>query len=148
MARRARKSSESTGGSGVSAIRGNGYDPDAVKAFVERIENVQGQIDEVTAEAQAKIKELGLRQDMDQIKKEAGEAGIPRAELNALVRKRRLLTKAENVRAALNEAQQNNFDQLLLACDMLGELGEAAKKKALSGSARSSASEVSVGASA
>lgn len=111
---------------GVEAIRGNGYDPELTREFVDRCEEVQGEIDGIMDAAKAKC--APLREDVAAIKKEANDKGLPRAELNAVLRKRRLLRKADGVRGSLSENQQDNFDQLEQALGMLSDtpLGKAA----------------------
>jgi len=111
---------------GVEAIRGNGYDPELTREFVDRCEEVQFQIDDIMAKAQNQC--APLREDVAEIKKDAHDKGLPRAELNAVLRKRRLLRKADGVRGSLSENQQDNFDQLEQALGMLSDtpLGKAA----------------------
>ena len=132
MAKRAKKVKATDGGepTGVEAIRGNGYDREMTQAFVARIEEVQYQIDEIMMKARDDC--APLREDIGAIKTEAHDAGLPRPELNSILRKRRLLAKAEDVRNKLSDDQQNNFDQLESALGMLVDtpLGAAALVRA------------------
>lgn len=115
---------------GVEAIRSNGYDPEHTQAYVDRIEETQGEIDAIMQEAKDKC--APLREDIAEVKKEAHDAGLPRKELNAVVSKRRLLRKADEIRGTLSDEQADNFDQLEQALGMLKDtpLGRAAAKAA------------------
>lgn len=125
MARRAQKEAN-VSGHGTSALRGNGYDKEQVQSFVDRVERVQGDIDDKMKAA----KELcePHRIDIKLIKKEAKGAGIPLKEFNAILSKRRKLAAAEAIRDKLTDEQQDNFDQLESALGMFGDtpLGTAA----------------------
>lgn len=111
---------------GVEALRGNGYDPEMTREFVDSIEETQASIDEIMQKAKDKC--APLREDIAGIKKDAADKGLPRLELNAVLRKRRLLRKAEEVRALLSDEQADNLDQLEQALGMLKDtpLGRAA----------------------
>ena len=124
MAKRA-KAGDTESGHGVSALRGNGYDSEQVQAFVERIENLQDEIDEVMAQAKEDCEPH--RADIKAVKDEAHDAGIPKREFNAIIAKRRALRRAEAFRRKLDEEQQNNFDQLEKSLGMLADtpLGKA-----------------------
>lgn len=101
----AKSTTEETG----SAVRGNGYDPDAVKSFVARIETVQAEIDEINTQAQL---DCGpKREDLAAIKKEATDAGIPRNALAAALRERRLRKKADGIRDDLSKDDQGSLRQ-------------------------------------
>ncbi len=75
------------------------------------------------------------RDDIKVIKRQAAEAGIPKKELSAVIRKRRLLKKAEHVHESLNETKQETFDQIQFALGMLADLprGRAALEKSGNG---------------
>jgi len=120
------KRKDKDGADGGSARRGDGYDSEAVKSFVERIETVQGEIDEIRQAAKDECQPH--REDIEAIKKEAHDAGISRAALNAKLQERRLRRKADSVRGNLTEQVQDNFDQLSKALGDFGstELGKAA----------------------
>lgn len=106
------KSAKGTDGkpTGAEALRGNGFDPEKTRSFVERIEELQAEIDDIMAKA--KDEAAPLREDIGEVKKEAHESGLPRKELNAAISKRRLLKKAEAIRANLSEEQQDNLDKI------------------------------------
>lgn len=100
------------------------------KSFLERIESVQADIDKIKADAAEEC--APLYDDIASIKREAHDAGIPRREFNSLISERKLLKKAEALRASLSEDQQHNFDQMKLALGDLAEteLGRAARRRA------------------
>lgn len=104
----------------------NGFDSDVVKRLVADHEDLQAQIDEIMSEAQNKC--APLREEQADVKKEAHEAGIPRQEFNSVLRERRLLAKADGVRAGLDADKQDNFDRIKHALGMLADLplGQAA----------------------
>lgn len=101
---------ESAGGGETAATKTSTFDPKKAPDFVKRFENVQAQIDEIMAAARDEA--APLYEDLDQIKKEAHEAGLPRKELNSLISKRKALRKADGVRAKLTKEQQDNFDAM------------------------------------
>src|SRR5580692_8927155 len=96
-----------------SAQRGNGYDPEAVKAFVQRIENTQATIRNIMDDAKTTC--MPHREDLKAIKGEATDAGIPRRALNEVLRQRRLRREFEAVRDGLSADDQNRFDNIKLA---------------------------------
>lgn len=91
----------------------NSFDPAKTPEFVSRIQSVQAEIDEIMQKAKDAC--APLREDMEEIKTEAHESGLPRLELNALVRKEKLEARAAGVRTKLSEEQQANFDRMDLA---------------------------------
>ena len=119
MAKKA-KAVDGRSGHGVSAMRGNGYDSDAVKGFVDRIENVQDEIDETMNAAKEEC--APLREDIAQIKKEAHDAGLPLRELNMAITKRRAMRRIDAMREKLSGEQKDNFDQIEKALGMYREL--------------------------
>lgn len=82
-----------------------------LKSFVERIENVQADIDAI-AEAK-KEEQAPLRDDMKELKREAADAGIARKELNSILAQRKDLKKAQARRSKLDEDQQATFDSYI-----------------------------------
>ncbi len=132
MAKRV-KATDGKEATGVSALRGNGFDPEKVQDFVKRIESCQADIDEIMQDAKNDC--APHREDIDAIKDEAHNAGLPRRALNAVISKRRAERRAEEIREKLNEEQQSDFDKLLLALGDLAEtdLGKAALEKAAPG---------------
>lgn len=125
MARKAKAVDEEiTGGKAT-----NGFDAEKVGPYVDRIENLQDEIDGIMLEAREKCEPL--RADIAGIKKDSREEdSIPARELNSVIRKRRLLRKADGVRESLSEEQQQNFDDMEKALGMLADtpLGGAALK--------------------
>ncbi len=82
-----------------------------LKSFVERIENVQQDIDKINKAAKDEC--APHADDIKQIKKDASDAGIARKELNAVISQRRKIAKALEVPAALNEEQVEVFNSYI-----------------------------------
>ena len=104
----------------------NGYDGAALQRFIDRIEALQADIDQIMDDAKAKCQPL--RDDIKEVKDEACDAvGVTKKVLNAVIRQRRLKFRAEHVRDKLDEDQQESYDQVRHALGMLSDtpLGEA-----------------------
>lgn len=113
------------------------FDASKVPSYVERVEDVQSQIDEIMEDAREKC--APLREDIEAIKKEAHEEfSIPRRELNAKISERKLRRKADAVRGRLSPEQQDNFDIMSKSLGELADtpLGRAALDKSKTESAR------------
>jgi uncharacterized protein (UPF0335 family) len=128
MAKNVKPVDGKTDGHGVSALRGNGYDPEAVKAFVSRIENLNGDLATEKSEFMTRCKVI--HGDLKVVYDEAKDTGIPKKELKKAVKRRALLASVEKLRDDLEGEQQDNYDKILLALGDLGPLGEAAIKAA------------------
>jgi hypothetical protein len=113
----------------------NGFDPDQLGEFVGRIENIQGQIDEINFKAREQAKPL--REDIAAVKRLATDSGIGRTELAAVLRQRRLELRAAHVGDSLDLAERAIFAAMLVSLDRLAEqvgpLGEAARDHARAG---------------
>lgn len=103
----------------------SGFDVKILKRLIKACEEEDSMIDEIMVKA---------RQDaqphVDAIKdykKEAAEAGIPKAVFSAALRFRKLERKKEAVRERLNEDQQDDYDTVLHA---LGDLADTPLGKA------------------
>jgi hypothetical protein len=113
------------------ASSGAAFDPKKTVVYVERIEEVQSEIDEIRKQANEDC--VPHYESIAAIKKEAAENdSIPRRELNSLISERKLEAKAAAVRTKLSDEQQHNFDLMKLALGDLKdtELGRAAMKSA------------------
>jgi uncharacterized protein (UPF0335 family) len=133
MARRVKKDKEpepGEGGSGVAAFRGNGFDPDIAKGFVDRIENLHGDLASEKGEFMARCKVI--QADIKEVLTEAKNAGIPKKPLKSLVKQRKLERDIENIRTDLEGDDQDSFDQLVMALGKFAEteLGAAAVQQA------------------
>jgi len=117
-------------GHGVSAIRGNGYDPEAVKGFVDRIENLNGDLATMKGEFMAECKVV--HGDIKSVLDEAKNAGIPKKELKQAIKRRALTLKIGELRDELEGEQVDNYDAILLALGDIADtpLGRAAASKA------------------
>lgn len=105
----------------------NGYDIQKCNLYVDQIEKIQGKVDDIMAVAKKDC--LPHKQEIKEAKTAACEAiGCQASVLNAALKKRRLLRKAEAVRASLEEDKQDSLDLLLHALGDLADtpLGEAA----------------------
>jgi hypothetical protein len=115
--------------------RSNGYDPEALAGFIKRVEAFQAEIDELALEY--KEKAAPYREEIAGIKREAHDQGIPKTELAAVLRKRRLEYKAAHVGDKLDLAERANFDEMIEILERLakqmGPLGEAALDRARAG---------------
>lgn len=91
----------------------NGYDPDEVTSYVDRLINLN---DDMKSEMGAIA--ARFRSDRNETLDEAKDKGIPKKLLKALVRQLLAERAAEKIRDDLDSDDQNEFDQLRLA---LGE---------------------------
>lgn len=96
----------------------NGYDGQKLKLYLDRIENIQDDIDGEMAEARERC--APKRQDMKDVKDEACEkCGVTKKVLSAEIRRRRLMKQALLVPSKLDEDQQESLEQV---CHALGGL--------------------------
>lgn len=133
MAKRTKKSDSTSNepeGHGVSALRGNGFDKEAVEGFVSRIENLNGDLATEKSEFMTRCKTI--RGDIKDVFDEAKGAGIPKKELKRVIKRRALENKIENLREELEGDEQHNYDMLLHALGHLADtpLGGAALQAA------------------
>lgn len=114
----------------------NGYDPEAVNAFIDRIEALQAEID-LEAE-QYKERCAPLRFDISVVKKEVKGAGINLNAFNAIVKRRRLEQKAARIDATLDMAELSFYREMTESLERLAAqlpgLGEAALERHRAGS--------------
>ena len=117
-------------GHGVSAFRGNGYDPAILGAFNARIERLHDDLATEKGESMSRCRII--HQDIDAVLAEAKNAGIPKKEFKAVIKKRTLLAKAEAIRADLEGEGVDTFDQIEFALGKFAEteLGAAALQAA------------------
>lgn len=106
----------------------NGFSADKLQGFIDRVQNCQAEIDQITETAKAAC--LPHREDIASIIKEAAEEGLPKREFSTVLRRLRLEHKLEHVADKLHDDNRETYDQMLhalgkLAAD-LGPLGEAA----------------------
>ena len=108
----------------------NGVDGDKLSAFVERAENLQGDIDATMDEAKKECQPY--RDDIKELKKEVAKAGFPKREFGAVLKARRLARQAEGVRTKLDDNQKDLYDLMRHALGDLAELplGQAALDEA------------------
>lgn len=125
MAKRA-KATDGGEPTGVEAIRGNGFDPEKVKSFKQRIENLYG--DMATAQSEYMTECKVIRGDIKEVLDEAKGEGIPKKEFKKVIEACRLANKIENIRNDLEGDEQDNYDLLMTAIGGLADLplGQAA----------------------
>ena len=116
----------------------NGLDPDKVKGFVGRVENLHKDLDKLRSEHMLACKDV--RGDIKEVIKEAKGEGINAKALKAAIEQRALERKAKEVAHGLDIDEQSQLEQIRAA---LGEyadtpLGAAAVSAAGNG-ARASA---------
>lgn len=117
MARRAKKQEDEGTGHGVSAIRGNGYDPVKAASFQERYENVLQQLGEEKSAFMLRCKDIHA--DAAAVLDEAKGAGIPKKAIKKVAKKHKLEFDLDAIREELEGEDLDSYDQLLQA---LGEL--------------------------
>lgn len=107
----------------------NGFDAEVLKRFVTDIERHHDTIASYKGEHAQRVK--SIQELIGEVFDRAKDAGIPRRELKAVIKERRLLVQIENIREELEEDQQETLDQIKHALGMLGDLplGDAALKR-------------------
>jgi hypothetical protein len=104
------------------------FKPGIAKDYAEQYEDEQAAIDGIMTAAAKKAQPK--RDNQKEIVKRAAEDGIPKKEFRALLRWRRLLSKADAVAYELDDDQQETFTNLKQAAPWhstpLGEAAEAA----------------------
>lgn len=120
MAKRAKAEKE-----GASARRGNGFDPEVVKAFASRVELLEAEKQVLKDACKAECEPING--DIKVIVEEAESAGIPKKSFKKVLAHRATERKIEAQRRALDMMDQADYDNLRLA---LGDLGAAAAKAA------------------
>lgn len=118
MARKAKKD-------GDSARRGNGFDPEVVKAFASRVELLEAEM--TVLKDACKVECEPIKGDIKVIVDEAEAAGIPKKAFRKVLAHRAAERKIEAQRRALDMMDQADYDNLRLA---LGDLGAAAARAA------------------
>lgn len=104
----------------------NGFDTVVLKRFVGDIERHHETIASYKGEHAQRVK--SVQEMISEVFDRAKDAGIPRKELKAVIKERRLLVQIENIREELEDDQQETLDQIKHALGMLADLplGEAA----------------------
>lgn len=104
----------------------NGFDAVVLKRFVGDIERHHETIASYKGEHAQRVK--SVQEMISEVFDRAKDAGIPRKELKAVIKERRLLAQIENIREELEDDQQETLDQIKHALGMLADLplGEAA----------------------
>jgi uncharacterized protein (UPF0335 family) len=94
-------------------------------AFLKRIENLIGNIEEMRADYQARAKEV--REDIKLVYEEARDQGIEVKALRGLVKYRTLERKQDAIPDGLDLSEKAAYDNLIMT---LGDLGRAAAERA------------------
>lgn len=99
----------------------SGVDPKKLQLFIDRSENMQDRVDKISDAAKEACSPI--REDM---KDAAGEAcdtlGISRSVYSAILRKRRLIKKANAVQGKLNDDHQDSYELVEHALGMMADL--------------------------
>lgn len=98
-----------------TAAKINGFDKKLVKGFAERIDTIEKDMASEKGSYMVTIK--GMRADIALIYDEAKDKNIPKKELKAAMRKRRLIRQADAIRDNFDESGQGTFDALWIALD-------------------------------
>lgn len=99
----------------------NGYDPKVLQAVVERIEDIEDEIAALTGEHLSRCKVH--REGIKDILNEAKDAnGIPKKELKAVLKSRKLERKAKEAREELEDDEQESYDMIRHALGDLADL--------------------------
>ena len=109
----------------------NGYDSDAVKGYVEKIEGYLDDIESERGSFMARCKTI--RTNIAHVVQEArDQAGIPKREFKAVIKARELERKADRIREDLEADAQETFDQIRVALGDFSDLplGQAALDRA------------------
>lgn len=109
----------------------NGYDSDAVKGYVERIERYLDELASERGEFMARCKVI--RNNIAHVVQEAKDQhGIPKKEFKAVIKARELEAKADRIREDLEADAQATFDMIRTALGDFGDLplGQAALERA------------------
>lgn len=104
----------------------NGFDATVLKRFVSDIERHHETIASYKGEHAQRVK--SVQELITEVFDRAKDSGIPRKELKAVIKERRLLVQIENLREELEDDQQETLDQIKHALGMIADLplGEAA----------------------
>lgn len=129
MAKRVKKDKDPEPGSegnGVAAFRGNGYDPQIAGNFIQRAENLYGDLARLKGEFMAQCRVI--HGDVKEVLTEAKNAGIPKKAMRSALKQRKLERDIEDIRTELEGDDQDSFDQLMIALGKFGDtpLGAAA----------------------
>jgi hypothetical protein len=110
----------------------NGFNPDKLQGFIDRVQSCQGEIDRIMEKAKEEC--LPHREDIEAIKKEAAEQGMPKRPFATVLRRLRLEDKVEHVADKLHDEQKESYEQMLHAlgklAEEMGPLGKAALEQA------------------
>lgn len=106
----------------ASPPHANSGDP---KAFLQRIENLIGDIETMRGEYMERVKEV--REDIKLVYEEARDQGIEVKALKGLVKYRALERKQDEIADGLDLSEKAAYDNLIMT---LGELGRAAAERA------------------
>ena len=103
---------------------------DAAPTYVNRIENLMDDLEKEKSEFMHRAK--AIRTDIKLVLAEASDAGIPKKELRAVIKTRKLESRIEKLRDELEPDEIETYDQIRFVLGDLADtpLGEAALAKA------------------
>ncbi len=88
--------------------------------FITRHENEQSEIDKIMEEAKKKCQPH--RENQKTIKDEAADAGFRKQPFNGVLKERKLIRKANEIRSKMADDQTDDYDQMKHALGMQMEL--------------------------
>lgn len=109
----------------------NGYDKHVLRSYIERVENLEGEVASIMGKAMADCKPV--HEDIAETLQEAKDQhGIPKKALKAVLKMRKLERDKEKALEALGDEDRDSFEQM---ADALGDfvntpLGQAAMSAA------------------
>ena len=104
----------------VTSIGHNTIAAAKFEPFIGRHENEQAEIDKIMAQARKDCQPH--RDNQKTIKDEAADAGFRKQPFNAVLKERKLIRKANEIRAKLADEQKDDYDQMKHALGMQMEL--------------------------
>lgn len=104
----------------VTSIGQNTIAAAKFEPFIERFEEEQAAIDKIMD--QAKKDCANHREGQKTIKDEAADAGFRKQPFNAVLKERKLIRKANEIRAKMADDQTDDYDQMKHALGMQMEL--------------------------
>lgn len=125
MARGVKKNEDDEGGPGHGS---NVPDGKVVLEFVDRIENLHGDLGKEKSESMTRCKVIHT--DIKEVYKDAKKLGLRKKALKAIIDERSLKAKLDAIPGSLEGDDDTNYAAIKLGLEKLGDLGAAALKAA------------------
>lgn len=88
----------------------NGVDPEKLKSFIDRIDNLTADLESEKGSYMSRCKVI--REDIKVVKQEASDAGIPKRQLNTILKRITLHSKFEAARDDMDGDDVDLLDQM------------------------------------